>query len=156
MLPYCLRRPPDAYENWRVIPLAQVEYHGEPVTIAYNNFRVSLATEISQVGEACGATNNGILTIDNARHEDRSICRAADNCALPRSPSSPAAMITAARSRGVEDDFAVLMTGDDGKPVVVRVDEPNRLVVPSVTFYRGLAICEAARQRQKKEIENLK
>jgi len=82
----------------------------------------------------------------------------AENCALSRSPSSPAAMITAARAQGVEDDFAVLETGDDGKPVVVRIDEPkgNRLVTSSVTFYRGLVKCEAARQQQKKELENLK
>jgi hypothetical protein len=47
--------------KWRAKPLAQVNYHGNPVTIAYNNIQVALKTEESLEKDACAASNGGIL-----------------------------------------------------------------------------------------------
>lgn len=48
--------PPDPLAKWRAKPLAQVNYHGNPVTIAYNNIQVALKTEESLEKDACAAS----------------------------------------------------------------------------------------------------
>jgi hypothetical protein len=79
------------------------------------------------------------------------------NCALARTPSSPATMITADRAKGLEDNVGVLANDGDGKPVAVRVDEPKANgLVSTLTFYRGATKCEASRQNQKAQLENLR
>ena len=66
-------------------------------------------------------------------------------------------MISEARARGVEDSVTLLEAGGDGKPVVVRVDEPKgNGLVAAVTFYRGAAKCEFWRDQQKRQLENLR
>jgi hypothetical protein len=78
------------------------------------------------------------------------------NCMLARTPVSPAAMVTADRARGVEDNVSILTSGDDGKPTIVEVGEPKgNGLVSSITFYRGGARCEALLQQQKKQLEKL-
>jgi hypothetical protein len=67
-----------------------------------------------------------------------------------------ATMVTDDRARGVEDEIAVLTSGDDGKPNVVQVGEPKgNGLLRSITFYRGVAKCESSRQQRKKDLENL-
>ena len=80
-----------------------------------------------------------------------------EQCMLSRNPASPAAMISEARARGVEDSVTLLEAGGDGKPVVVRVDEPKgNGLVAAVIFYRGAAKCEFWRDQQKRQLENLR
>lgn len=77
-----------------------------------------------------------------------------ENCSLAH--TSPAALITADRARGLEDAVHVLES-DGGRPVAVRVDEPRANgLVSMVTFYRGLARCEAEREARKLQLQNLK
>jgi peptidoglycan hydrolase-like protein with peptidoglycan-binding domain len=96
-----------------------------------------------------------------SRYEDQMlhgwfVITRAGTCMLSRTPVSPAAMVTGDRARGVEDDVAVLTSGDDGKPSVVRVGEPKgNGLLTAITFYRGVAKCESTRQQQKKDLEKL-
>ena len=81
----------------------------------------------------------------------------AGNCALSSRVQSPADMITGDRARGLEDIVNVLESGDDGKPVAVRVGEPEANgLLSTMTFYRGAAKCESTRQSQKNQLDNLR
>jgi hypothetical protein len=96
------------------------------------------------------------------RYEDQMlhgwfVINRAERCMLTRTPVSPAAMVTNARARGVEDIVAVLASDDDGKPNIVRVGEPQgNGLQSSITFYRGVAKCEALRQQQNDALEKLR
>jgi hypothetical protein len=79
------------------------------------------------------------------------------DCALARSPDSPAAFIKGDRTRGVEDSANVLQSDADGKPLSVRVDSPRANgLVSTLTFYRGLSLCTAVRQKEQQDLEKLK
>lgn len=78
-------------------------------------------------------------------------------CVLARAPASPAELITGDRAKGLEDDITALETDQGGKPLAVRVSQPRGGgLVSTLTFYRGSAKCEAVRQRQHEQLENLR
>lgn len=79
------------------------------------------------------------------------------DCVLARSPDSPADLIQSDLENGLRDNVDVHETGDNGKPVVVKIGSPRANdLVSEITFYRGLTRCETARKARQEELENLK
>jgi hypothetical protein len=72
-------------------------------------------------------------------------------------PASPAALVEAHRLRGTEDDVSISSADADGKPQIVRVNEPRGGgLMSSTTFYRGQARCEAAAQARERSLDQLR
>jgi len=78
-------------------------------------------------------------------------------CILTKTPSSPAELVSFDRMNGLIDSVNVLKNDANGKPLVVRIGEPEGNGMENVyMFFRGQAECEAYRQHQQQQIENLK
>jgi hypothetical protein len=135
-------------------------------------FPEALALRLVELGyitpEQSGAVGYDPAKVDERRKEATAryaeqmvhgwfVITRAGNCSLTRTPSSPADMITADRAGGLEDNVSVLESDGEGKPVAVRVEEPRANgLVSTMTFYRGAAKCEASRQNQELQLDNLR
>jgi hypothetical protein len=79
------------------------------------------------------------------------------NCVRTVSPSSPAALISVDRASGLMDSVLVLKSSTGGRPLIVRVGEPQPGNMETVyMFFRGSAECEVYLKRQQRQIDDLK
>ena len=79
------------------------------------------------------------------------------DCIIAQTPNSPADLIQNDLENGLEDDVDVQDKDSDGKPVIVKVGSPRgNNLVSEITFYRGLARCEASWKAHQEELNDLK